>query len=381
MRIVVNAQSFNSNTVNGYVLYCYQILSIVAAQQPQYFFYFLVDEKFIYNHNLPSNVIIVVVQPRVKCNLIGLYWYPIKVALFAKKIKANLIIQPFVYCSLTSSIPQITVIYDPAFLHNPKDNKQSQLLYYKIFSASIIKKSTHLVTVSQAIKQDIVNKYNTPNDSVSVIYNAADSIYKPLPWQQQRAVKEQYTDGKNYFICVSSMHPRKNLVTLLKAFSIFKKWQQSNMKLVLIGKLLGNNSAFEKLLNTYKHKADVVLLGHLSPSQLAPILGAAYVCVYPSLYEGFGLPIIEAMQCGVPVITSNNSSMQEAGGSAALYANPNSEQDIAQQMQLLYKDETLCQKHIILGLQQAKRYSWQASATAFAQLITTYTVMGGSTTN
>jgi glycosyltransferase involved in cell wall biosynthesis len=141
------------------------------------------------------------------------------------------------------------------------------------------------------------------------------------------------------------------------------------MKLVFTGRLAWKYEDFLEKLKTYKYRDDIVLTGYLSEDKLSLITSAAYASVYMSLYEGFGLPIVEAMQSGVPVITSNIASMPEVGSDAVLYADPNNPKTIAEQMQLLYKDEKLRQFQIEKGLERAKNYSWDQSAASFWQEI------------
>ncbi|MCW3086812.1 MAG: glycosyltransferase family 4 protein, partial [Sediminibacterium sp.] len=158
------------------------------------------------------------------------------------------------------------------------------------------------------------------------------------------------------------IHPRKNLINLLKAFSQFKKWQHSNMKLVLAGRLAWQYDEVIEKLKTYKYREDVVVTGYLPSAELARLTGGAYAMVYPSWFEGFGLPVIEAMQCEVPVITSSTSSMPETGGDAALYADPSQPDEIAKHMLDLYKDEIRRSRLIAAGKQQASRFSWDLAA-------------------
>ena len=193
--------------------------------------------------------------------------------------------------------------------------------------------------------------------------------FRPLPWSGQAAVKEKYTEGKEYFIYIGAIHPRKNLVALLKAFSKFKKWQRSSFKLVLAGRLAWKNDEFNRLLQTYKYRADVVLLNYVAEEELARLLGAAYALVYPSLFEGFGVPVLEAIKCEVPVLTSANSPMQEIAGDAALYFNPHSVDEMAQQLMTIYKDEDKRSRLIEAGKVIKDNYSWQKTADALWQSI------------
>ncbi|MBD0368451.1 MAG: glycosyltransferase family 4 protein, partial [Flavisolibacter sp.] len=178
----------------------------------------------------------------------------------------------------------------------------------------------------------------------------------------QTAVKEKYTEGKEYFIYVGAIHLQKNIINLLKAFSIFKKRQRSSMKLVLCGRLVWKNDAFFQLLKTYKYRNDVLVTGYIAEAELAHLIGSAYALVYPSLFEGFGMPVLEALQCRVPVLTSAHSAMQEISNTAALYFDAADPASMADQLMLIYKDEDLRRTLIEKGRSVAKKYSWQRTA-------------------
>jgi glycosyltransferase involved in cell wall biosynthesis len=151
-------------------------------------------------------------------------------------------------------------------------------------------------------------------------------------------------------------------MNLLKAFSLFKKWQNSNMQLLVAGRLAWQYEDLIEKLKTYKYREDVVMLNYVSDEQLAKITASAYALVYPSLFEGFGLPIIEAMQAGTPVICSDTSSMPEASADAALFADPNSPDAIAKQMLAIYKDESLRDELVQKGKRRAAEFSWDTTA-------------------
>ena len=158
-------------------------------------------------------------------------------------------------------------------------------------------------------------------------------------------------------------------MNLLKAFSIFKKKQQSNMKLLLAGRLAWKYDSFLESLKTYKYRSDVVITGYLDEKDLVKVIGSAYALLYPSLWEGFGVPILEAMKCNVPVITSSNSPMQEIAKDAALYIDPSDHNDIADKMMLLYKDEALRKKLIQKGREIIPQYSWDKTADLLWQCV------------
>ena len=197
-----------------------------------------------------------------------------------------------------------------------------------------------------------------------MIGGAVRKGFQPMEWEDKQAVKDGYADGREYFLFVGGIHPRKNLLNLLKAFSHFKKWQHSNMKLLVAGRKAWQYDDLLEKIKTYKYREDVVLLDYLPEEQLQRVTAAAYALVYPSWFEGFGLPILEAMQCGVPVICSNTSSMPEVAGDAALLIDPADPDAIAKEMLSLYRNEGIRNAFITKGLERVGQFSWDTSAIA-----------------
>ena len=199
-------------------------------------------------------------------------------------------------------------------------------------------------------------------DKIHIVYNATNPVFKPLSYEEKEKIKQQYTDGCEYFIFTGTIHPRKNLINLLRAFSVFKKKQSSNMKLVISGRMAWKTEEFTRLLSTFKFRNDVILTGYVSKEELSFLVASAYAMVYPSLFEGFGVPPLEALQCHVPAIVSRSSAMPEVGGDAYLYIDPDSFEDIVQKMMLLYKDETLRNKLVTNGEERLSLFSWDKTA-------------------
>ncbi|HEU0112347.1 MAG TPA: glycosyltransferase family 1 protein, partial [Flavisolibacter sp.] len=237
------------------------------------------------------------------------------------------------------------------------------------YTPKFIKKAQTITTVSEFSKKDIIHNYNTDADKIQVVYSGVKDIFHPLTNNEQDAIKKKYTEGKEYFIYTGAIQPRKNLINLLKAFSIFKKRQKSEMKLVLAGRLAWKNDAFLDLLKTYKYKADVVLTNYVEEKELAKLTASAYALVYPSLFEGFGVPVLEAMQCNVAVLTSVNSSMQEIAEDAALYFDATNHTDMAEKLMLIYKDESLRSRLIEKGKQVVVNYNWERTANLLWQSV------------
>ncbi|HTN16507.1 MAG TPA: glycosyltransferase family 1 protein, partial [Chitinophagaceae bacterium] len=231
------------------------------------------------------------------------------------------------------------------------------------FTPLFARKAKRIVTVSEFSKQDIIQHYHIPAEKIAVSNNAAHKEYVPLAWEEREKVKQQFTDGCEYFIFTGALHPRKNVVNLLKAFIRFKKRNRSNMKLVIVGRMAWNYKEVVEMKSDMPFGEDVVWLGYLDVNSLARVMGAAYALVYASLFEGFGIPIIEAYQCGVPAIVSNTSSMPEVAGDAALIADPTDYKDIAEKMSALYKNEMLRNQLAAKALTATQRYTWEHAAT------------------
>ena len=361
MVIAVNTRFLQTNKLDSYASFVLEIFKRIANQQPQHQFVFIFDRRVLTDFGFAKNITSVVISPKVKDIVSSKYWYDIKLPIGLMKYKPDLLVQTTGFCSLTTSIPQLLILQDLAFKHYPNHIAKNQLAYYKYFTQKFIDKSKHIVTLSCFSKKDIESSYNVEHNKIGVVYSAAKPIFKPLDYNEIEQVKDGYADGRAYFLFVGGFHPRKNLMNVLKAFSLFKKWQRSNMKLLIAGAVAVQYDDILIKLKTYKYKDDIVLLDDVDETQLARITAATYCVLYPSFFEGLSVPIIEAMQCAVPIITSNNSSMPEIGGNAALYVNPDEPNDLAEKMQLIYKDENLRSKLIEKGLRQAATFNWNTA--------------------
>lgn len=369
MRIAVNTRFLLKNRLEGYGYYIHQLMQRITEAHPEHEFLFLFDRpydtSFIYQKNVSAKVI----GPQARHFLAFKFWYDVQLTIAAKKFKANIILSLDGFCSLTTKIPQILAVHDLAYIHYPNFLPSRHLWFYKIYQKKFLQKATQIVTVSKYSKQDIVQQFKIEEQKISIISNAAREQFVPINFEDKEYAKRHYAQGCEYFLFVGGIHPRKNLMQLLKAFSIFKKRQLSSMKLVVAGKLAWKYQDILEKLKTYKYKEEVILLDYIPERELAKVTAAAYALIYPSYFEGFGVPIIEAMQSGVPIACSNTSSMPEVAADAALYFNPNNEAEIAEQMMLLYKNEQLRSNLIEKGFKQAAKYNWNNSAKQLWQLI------------
>ena len=369
MIIAVNTRFLLAGYLEGYGYFIHECFKRITHDHPEHQFIFIFDRPFDPRFVYEKNVTSVVIGPPARHPVLWKWWYDVKIPQVLKKYKADIFVSADGFCSLTTSVPQCLVIHDLAFLHHPAFIKKSHLIFYKRYTPRFLKKAVSIATVSAFTKADIHQRYKIDNKKISVVYNAAKSVFKPLTEDLKFNVKLKYTEGKEFFLYSGAIHPRKNLLNLLKGFSLFKKRLKSNFKLVIAGRLAWKYESFLKDLETYKYRHDVILTGYLPEEELVSLTASAYALVYPSLFEGFGVPVLEAMQSGVPVITTARSAMEEIAGDAALYADVTTPFDIGEKMMNLYKDENQRDMLIQKGLQKAGEYSWQKTSTLLWQSI------------
>jgi glycosyltransferase involved in cell wall biosynthesis len=238
--------------------------------------------------------------------------------------------------------------------------------YLKIFQEQmpdIISKCDGIITVSQYSKEDIVKTFNFPKEKIFVTYLAPEEIYKPLDKNISKAlIKDFYSIDGDYILYVGGFSPRKNILGLIEAFSKLVTSYKSDIKLVIAGKK-------GKSYNLYRNRAEelhvedkVIFPGFISLEHLPHLYSASSLFVYPSFYEGFGLPPVEAMACGVPVIASNMTSIPEIVGDSAILINPNDIEDLYNSMLKVLQDNKLSESLILKGFMRSSELSWKETA-------------------
>lgn len=364
MRIAVNTRLLLKGKLEGIGWYTHETLKRIVNRHPEHQFLFFFDRPYDPSFLFGDNVTPVVFPPQARHPVLFYAWFEFGVPYMLRKHKADLFLSTDGLMSLKTKVPTCLVMHDLAFEHYPEHLKGSHKYYYRKYSPLFARKAKRIVTVSEFSKKDISERYHIPADKIDVSYNGAHDHYKPLSWQERDEVKRKYADNCEYFVFAGALHPRKNVVNLLKAFVAFKKRQRSNMKLVIVGRLAWNYDEIEEMKQEMAFKDEVKWVGYLDVAELSKVIGGAYALVYASLFEGFGIPILEALQCNVPAIISNTSSMPEVGGAAALLVDPKDHTDIADKMEKLYKDEALRSQLIAAAPAQVEKFNWDKTATA-----------------
>lgn len=362
MRIAVNTRLLLKGKLEGIGWFAHELLNRMVKRHPEQEFIFFFDRPWHPDFMFAENVKPIVVSPQARHPFLYYIWTEISIARALKKYKADVYFSPDHLGSLRTKVPTVITIHDLAYLHYPQFIDKLHKWHYSRFMPRFAQKACKIITVSEYSKQDIVKQLKVDAQKIDVIYNGANQKYRPLSYEECEAVKKQYTNGEEYFIFTGALHPRKNIINLLKAFVKFKRHQKSPLKMVIVGRMAWQ---FEEIVQAKNHmpfKEDVIWTGYLEVEELAKLTAAAYAMVYPSLFEGFGIPILEAMTCNVPVIVSETSSMPEVAGEAGLLVDPNSVDDIAHKMSMIYKDEVMRDKMIEAAKKQKELFSWDRSA-------------------
>ena len=362
MKIVVNTRLLLKNKLEGIGWFTYENFKRIVHAHPEHEFYFLFDRKYSKEFIFADNVHPIVLFPPSRHPLLWIIWFEYAVPRLLKKLKPDLFISPDGYLSLRTDVPQLAVIHDINFYHRPKDLPWSSRIYYRYYFPRFAHKAKRVVTVSEFSKQDICDSYYISPDKVDVVYNGANSEYKPLTTEEIKATQKKYSFGYDYFMFLGSLHPRKNVSGLLHAFDHFIQRYGSDHKVVIVGEKMFFTSELDTTYNQMRFGDDVIFTGRLDTSELKFVLGAATAMVFVPFFEGFGIPIVEAMYAGVPVIASNTTSIPEVAGDAALYVDPASVEEIAEAMHKISVDAELRKGLIEKGQMQCHKFSWDFSA-------------------
>lgn len=362
MNIAVNTRLLIENKLDGIGWFSYESLKRITKNHPEHQFYFIFDrpfsEKFIFSDNIEP----IVITPPARHPFLWYYWFEVALPKALKKIKADIFLSPDGYLSLKTNVKSLPVIHDINFAHNPNDLPFLTSKYYNVFFPKFAKKAVRIATVSEYSKNDISKTYHIDKSLIDVVYNGANLIYKPLDKIERKQVKQIYTGGMDYFIFIGSIHPRKNVVKMLLAFDEFRKNYSEPYKLLIIGSYFFKNEELKSVYHKMRFREDVIFIGHQTPQKIQQLLAAARALILVSKFEGFGIPVLEAMYCNVPAIVSNITSLPEVGGDAVLYANPFSVNSVSNAMLQMASDDVLRKKLIEKGKLQRQKFSWDKTA-------------------
>ncbi|HXB40963.1 MAG TPA: glycosyltransferase family 1 protein [Bacteroidia bacterium] len=362
MKIVVNTRLLLPGRLDGIGWFSYQSLKRITQQQKNVHFVFLFDRPYDQQFVFSDNVTPIVLWPPARHPFLFYYWMQFSVKPFLNKFKPDLFLSPDGFLALGARCKQLPVIHDINFLHYPKDLPFWVRNYYNTFFPKFAAEATRIATVSEFSKKDISENYKIDTEKIDVVYNGINEYFDTVDDVVKKTVKDKYTKSCDYFLFVGSLSPRKNILRLVKAFHLFKKESGSNMKLLLAGAVFWGENELISLMKKLNIEDQIIFTGRVPDQALCEITASAFALAYIPYFEGFGIPLVEAMQCGVPIISANVSSLPEVAGEAALYTNPFDENEIKNAMLKIYNDKNLRADLIQKGFSQKNKFSWDKTA-------------------
>ncbi|MEP6683077.1 MAG: glycosyltransferase family 1 protein [Parafilimonas sp.] len=364
MKIVFNCWLLRNRQLDGIGNFTVQVLKRLIEDHPKQHFDILVDNKFTNIYFDYPNVTLHRIFPAFRHPLLYILMLELRLPLYLKKIKPDLLITMDGFMSLASNTKQLPVVYDLNFEHYPENLPWRNRVYYKFFFPKFVRKAKRVITISEYSKDDIVKTYHYPADKIDNVYCGISDYFFPCSEIEKYQTKEKYTTGKEYFFFAGTMHPRKNILRLIQAFDEFKKSNSSDLKLVLAGHIMWDDESIKNVVESSSVREDIIFAGRVSNEDLRLLLGSAWALVFVPVFEGFGLPIVEAWQCGAPVICSNVTSIPEVAGDAAIVVDPFNIKDIAEAMQMM-TDVNVHSKYINAGQKRKELFSWARTAKLF----------------
>ncbi len=362
MLIAVNTKLLLKNRLEGMGWFGYETLKRITRNHPEHKFLFIFDRPWDDSFIFSDNIIPVKTTIPSRHALLWYLRFEHIIPRIVKKYKADLFLSTDGWTTLCPDFKTYDVIHDINPIHQPKDYPFCTRKYYQHYYPRFAKNVTRLGTVSAYSKNDIICSLGIDPDKIDVIYNGANTIYSPLGNEERMTSRKVFAQGEPYFVYVGSLNPRKNIERMLEAFDAFKISSALPHKLVIVGEKMWSYPGMEKELKRMQFRNDVLFTGRLNPADLRRVLGGAEALLLVSILEGFGIPLIEAMQCDVPVVTSNITAMPEIAGDAGLLVDPYSVASITDALLQIARDESLRSDLVKRGRLQRENFSWDKSA-------------------
>lgn len=362
MRIAVNTRLLRKDRLDGIGWFEYNTLKWICKLHPDTEFHFLFDSGIHKEFLFAENVVGHNLFPPAKHAALNIIWSEFSVRRKLNYLKPDLYFSPDGMLCLGWKGKQHGVIHDINFMHYPEHLKSSNRSYYRYFFPKFAQKAARIATVSQYSKNDIVNEFGLSGSKIDVVYCGINSFFMPLSNNQKEETRLKYSDGKEYFLFVGTLSPRKNIIGLLTAFEDYKKRTGSDKKILIVGGEMYKAEEFHRFHKEMYYKEDVLFAGRLDNEKLNAVYNAAFCLVFIPFFEGFGIPMIEAMKCEIPIIASNVTSLPEVAGDAALLVSPDNTTQIADAMIKVSHDNDLRLQLINSGKLRAEMFSWEKTA-------------------
>ena len=369
MRIAINTRFLLPDRLEGIGRVTHELVKRMVEQHPEDEFIFLFDrpwdEQYIYGKNVKAYAVF----PPARHPFLWYWWFEYSVKRILEKEKVEVFLSPDNYLSLRTTVPTVMICHDLAHLHYPEQIPALVRRFYNRYVPRYLQHARQVITVSNFTREDVIRQYNIDPEKVKVIHNACSAHFRPIDTETAQAIRNQYSDRQPYFFYLGAVHPRKNVERMITAFDRFKTQSGLPHRLLLGGRLAWQTQAVRKAYEQANYRSEIRFLGRVSEADLPRLMGSAEALVYVSLFEGFGLPVLESLHCGVPVISSNTSSLPEVTGPAGLLVNPLSIDAITEAMLSLCQESGLRARLAAECRPQAERFSWDRSAAELYEVL------------
>ncbi len=362
LRIAVNTRLLLRDKLEGIGWFSYESLKRMVAAHPEVTFIFIFDRSPDPSFLFGPNVMARVLKPQARHPLLFYIWFNFSLPRLLRKLQPDLFLSPDGYNALPYKGKSLVVIHDLNFEHHPADLPWLVRKYYRYFFPRFAAKATRIATVSEFSKSDIRQHYHIAPEKIDIVYDGVNEAFKPLSQDERIRTREQLCQGDPYFVFIGSLHPRKNLVMLFRAYDQFRRTNGRHVRLVIAGAKKWWTRDIQRTYRQMQYREDVIFTGRLSVPELNRVLGASLALVYVSYFEGFGIPLLEAFACRVPVIASDRTSLPEIAGDAALLVDPFSIAEIASAMHQVTDNEQLREQLIAKGVVRLASFSWDRTA-------------------
>ena len=367
MRVLVNTRLLIKNKLEGIGWFTFETFKRITQNNPNVEFIFLFDRPFHQDFVFGENVIPVKKGLPSRHPILWYLWFEKTVNSVINQYKPDVFVSPDGYLNLKTKTKQLAVIHDINFEHHPNWLPKTYSSYYRKNFPKFAQKATRIATVSEFSKHDISKQYNVNLNKIDVVYNGYNTNYTSLNKSKIQAARNEISGGKPYILFIGSIQPRKKLENQLKAFQLLNNKYPNEYKFVIVGESMWSNNLNIEIDAATKH--NIIWMGRQTAEALKTIIGAAKLMSYVSLFEGFGIPILEGFSANIPVVTSTVTSMPEISNGAALEVNPENVNEIFEAYQKIMSNENLSLDLITKGNVRLKDFSWDKSAELLWQSI------------
>jgi len=363
LKIAINARFLQAGKLEGLGWYTFELCKRWVETHPQDEFVLIYDRPQDQFLIAGPNVVSRVIGPKARHFFSFWYWFDVQLPRILRQQQVDVFFSPDNFLSLTTSVPSVLTTHDIAHFHFPAQVAMVHRPYYWWFVPKFLRKAKKILALTEFGKMDLIQHYQVPPEKIVVVPNGTREVFQPLSPAAQAQVKTQFSQGYDYFFFLGAIHPRKNLIGLIQAYEKFRVKTSAPVKLLIAGKLAWQVAEITQIHAQSPFRDDIIFLGYVAEDVSAQLMASALALCYLSFFEGFGLPVLEALCTDTPVITSNTSSLSEVAGAAALLADPHDTAAIALAMQRIWAEPKLRAELIEKGQQQRQQFSWDEAAT------------------